>query len=200
MLSVVSLYIFFPNFIKMPTCKPADTECYYCIWSEVIFAAGETVKHPRHLYPFHILLRQMRFRLWVLTARIRPETKFMCFSLAAVGSQNELCTVNPTATNKARGTYDATCMLCVDEVSTLGRQFSGWFSCVVGILAEETVNATQIQSTFMSHQKYNLLPIVASGHSCHKHHKLTFWYVWFTVLRETWSCLNTQTEVSSGDH
>lgn len=51
------------------------------------------------------------------------------------------------ATNKARSTYDATCVFCADEVSTLGRQFSGRPPCVVGIRAEEkkTVNAMQIQ-------------------------------------------------------
>lgn len=52
------------------------------------------------------------------------------------------------ATNKARSTYDATCVLGADEVSTLGRQFSGRLPCVVGIRAEEkkkTVNAVQIQ-------------------------------------------------------
>lgn len=37
------------------------------------------------LYLFHLLLRQMQFRLAVLAARIHPETQFMCFSLAAVG-------------------------------------------------------------------------------------------------------------------
>lgn len=36
-------------------------------------------------YLFHLLLRQMQFRLTVLAARINPETLFMWFSLAAVG-------------------------------------------------------------------------------------------------------------------
>lgn len=42
--------------------------------------------------------------------------------------------------------------------------------------------------------------VAAPDHLCHKHHKLAFWYVWFAVLGETWSCLHTQTGVSSGDH
>lgn len=27
--------------------------------------------------------------------------------------------------------------------------------------------------------------LAAPDHFCHKHHKLTFWYVWFTVWGET---------------
>lgn len=113
--------------------------------------------------------------------------------------------VNPTATNMAKGTYDAPCIFCVDQVSTLGRQFSGWFLIVVGISAEKLLT----QHRFEMHlwvikyifASYIFIAVaVAPDSSCHKHHKLTFWYVWFTVLGETWSYLHTQTEVSSGDH
>lgn len=31
---------------------------------------------------------------------------------------------------------------------------------------------------FVSH----IAVVAAPDHFCHKHHKLTFWYVWFTVL------------------
>lgn len=113
--------------------------------------------------------------------------------------------VNPIATNKARGTYDATCIFCVDEVSTLGRQFSGWFSCVVGISAEKLLTQHRFKThlwaiKYISASHIFTAVVAAPNHFCHKHHKLIFWYVWSAVLGETWSCFHTQTEVSSGDH
>lgn len=49
---------------------------------------------------------------------------------------------------------------------------------------KKTVNEMQIQiyessrSVFFSFFLF-VLGSIASGHCCHKHHKLTFWYVWF---------------------
>lgn len=49
----------------------------------------------------------------------------------------------------------------------------------------KTVNAMQIR-IYESSQVFFLVlffllspGVMASGHCCHKHHKLTFWYVWF---------------------
>lgn len=102
MLSVVRLYIFFQSVSRCPHVTQLTPGCYYCTQKSealkrlVKEKKGKSVKKGRErkngqtseasLYLFHLLLRQMRFRLAVLAARIHPETQFMCFSLAAVGS------------------------------------------------------------------------------------------------------------------
>lgn len=146
MLSVVLLYMF------SILCQDAHmlpsrhrVVLLYMKWGN--FTAGKTgcKTSEAFLYLFHLLLQQMRFR-----RHEYPPPKLNSYVFHWQRSVHNMnCAydwVNPIAANKARGTCDATCIFSVDEVSTLGRQFSGWFPCVVGIFAGELLTQYRFET------------------------------------------------------
>lgn len=158
MLSVVRLYIFFQSVSRCPHVTQLTPGCYYCTQKSealkrlVNEKKGKSVKKGER--------EKKRPNIWGVPVSFPSSVTTNAIQTRSISGENPswnaihvfligggrllIWTVHMNeliaATNKARSTYDATCVFCADEVSTLGRQFSGRLPCVVGIRAEEKKN------------------------------------------------------------